>query len=98
MLKSFIESREFFLKKLRKLLGKVKIEVITIDVNQKEKLELIKTKLEDIWGSNLELSFKEDSKILGGVVLQVEDKYFDGSLLGKVNELKKINLKGEFNV
>jgi len=98
LLKSFIESREFFLKKLRKLLGKVKIEVITIDVNQKEKLELIKTKLEDIWGSNLELSFKEDSKILGGVVLQVEDKYFDGSLLGKVNELKKINLKGEFNV
>ena len=98
LLKSFIESREFFLKKLRRLLGKVKIEVVTIDLNQKEKLELIKSKLEDIWGSNLELSFKEDPKILGGVVLQVEDKYFDGSLMGKVNELKKINLKGELNV
>jgi len=98
LLKSFIESRESFLKKLRRLLGKVKIEVVTIDLNQKEKLELIKSKLEDIWGSNLELSFKEDPKILGGVVLQVEDKYFDGSLMGKVNELKKINLKGELNV
>ena len=61
-------------------------------------MELIKSKLEDIWGDNLELSFKEDSTILGGIILQVEDKYFDGSLLGKINELKKINLKGEFNV
>jgi|GEM_PF-3193857 F-type H+-transporting ATPase subunit delta len=98
LLTSFIESREFFLKKLRKLLGKVKIEVVTIDVNHEEKLELIKSSLENIWGTNLELSFKEDPGILGGLVLQVEDKYFDGSLLGKVNELKKINLKGDFNV
>jgi F0F1-type ATP synthase delta subunit len=79
-------------------LGKVKIEVVTIDVNHEEKLELIKSSLENIWGTNLELSFKEDPGILGGLVLQVEDKYFDGSLLGKVNELKKINLKGDFNV
>lgn len=98
LLKSFIESREFFLKKLRKLLGKVRIEVVTINTNENQKLELIKSKLEDIWGNNLELSFKEDSTILGGIILQVEDKYFDGSLLGKINELKKINLKGEFNV
>jgi F-type H+-transporting ATPase subunit delta len=98
LLKSFVESREFFLKKLRKLLGKVKIEVITINVEEKQKLDLIKSKLEEIWGNNLEISFKENPEILGGIVLQVEDKYFDGSILGKVNELKKINLKGEFNV
>ena len=79
-------------------MGKVKIEVVTIDVNHEEKLELIKSSLENIWGTNLELSFKEDPAILGGLVLQVEDKYFDGSLLGKVNELKKINLRGYFNV
>ena len=98
LLKSFVESREFFLKKLRKLLGKVKIEVVTVNVSQKDKLDFIKSQLEGIWGTNLELSFKENQEILGGIVLQVEDKYFDGSILGKVNELKKINIKGEFNV
>ena len=98
LLKSFVESREFFLKKLRKLLGKVKIEVVTVNASQKDKLDFIKSQLEGIWGTNLELSFKENQEILGGIVLQVEDKYFDGSILGKVNELKKINIKGEFNV
>ncbi len=98
LLKSFIDSREFFLKKLRKLLGKTRIEVTTIDINEQEKIDFIRLKLEEIWGKNLELSFKQDVGILGGVILQVEDKYFDGSLLGKINELKKINLKGEFNV
>ena len=76
----------------------MKIEVITINTDENQKLDLIKSNLEEIWGKNLELSFKEDSTILGGIILQVEDKYFDGSLLGKISELKKINLKGEFNV
>ena len=98
LLTEFIDSRDFFLKKLRKILGRVRIEVTTTNLNQEEKLNLIKSSLEEIWGSNLEISFKEDQEILGGIILQVEDKFFDGSLIGRINELKKINLKGEFNV
>ena len=98
LLTEFIDSRDFFLKKLRKILGRVRIDVTTTNLNQEEKLNLIKSSLEEIWGSNLEISFKEDQEILGGIILQVEDKFFDGSLIGRINELKKINLKGEFNV
>ena len=95
LLKSFIDSREFFLKKLRLVLGRIKIEVTTIDTSRQEKLQLIKENLQNIWGQNIEINFVEDSSIIGGLLLQVEDKFFDGSLHGKITELKNLNLKGE---
>ena len=94
LLRSFIDSREFFLKKLRTVLGKVKIEVTTINTTQTEKLKLIRENLENIWGKNLEVNFKEDRNIIGGLILQVEGKFFDGSLNGKISELKNLNLEG----
>ena len=96
LLGSFIDSREFFLKKLRKVLGKIRIEVTTINIKQTEKLNLIRENLKSIWGENLELSFNEDPRIIGGLILQVEDKFFDGSLNGKISKFKNLNLKGEF--
>ena len=87
--------QEFFLKKLRMILGKIKIEVTTVNTAQIEKLQLVRENLENIWGENLEITFKEDSNIIGGLILQVEDKFFDGSLNGKINELKNLNLEGE---
>jgi F0F1-type ATP synthase delta subunit len=95
LLKSFIDSREFFLKKLRVVLGRIKIEVTTIDTSQHAKLELIRQNLQSIWGQNIEINFIEDSNIIGGLLLQVEDKFFDGSLNGKITELKNLNFKGE---
>ena len=95
LLKSFIDSREFFLKKLRLVLGRIKIEATTIDTSRQEKLQLIKENLQNIWGQNIEINFVEDSSIIGGLLLQVEDKFFDGSLHGKITELKNLNLKGE---
>ena len=96
LLGSFIDSREFFLKKLRKVLGKIRIEVTTINIGQTEKLNIIRENLKSIWGDNLELSFNEDPTIIGGLILQVEDKFFDGSLNGKISKFKNLNLKGEF--
>ena len=95
LLKTFVDSREFFLKKLRMILGKIKIEVTTANTAQIEKLQLVRENLENIWGENLEITFKEDSNIIGGLILQVEDKFFDGSLNGKINELKNLNFEGE---
>ena len=42
LLTEFIDSRDFFLKKLRKILGRVRIEVTTTNLNQEEKLILSK--------------------------------------------------------
>ena len=95
LLKSFIDSREFFLKKLRVVLGRIKIEVTTIDTSQHAKLELIRQNLQSIWGQNIEINFIEYPNIIGGLLLQVEDKFFDGSLNGKITELKNLNFKGE---
>lgn len=44
-----------------------------------------KEKLSAKYGANLEIDFKVDEKILGGVIVQVGDKILDGSLLTKLN-------------
>ena len=46
--------------------------------------------LSDIWGSNLEVNFNVDPNIIGGIVLQVEDKFYDGSIKGKIEKFNNI--------
>ena len=87
ILNDLIGSSEFFLKKIRSILSKVKVKVVVSSLTQRKE-EIVRKGLEEVWGSDLEIDFFIDKEIIGGVILQVEDKFFDGSISGK---LKKIN-------
>ena len=84
-----IDSSEFFLKKIRSILSKVKVKVVVSSLNQRKE-EIVRKGLEEIWGTDLEIDFFIDEDIIGGVILQVEDKFFDGSISGKLKQINNI--------
>ena len=53
----------------------------------------IKNQLQVILGDKLSLDFKEDKKIIGGLVIKVGSKMIDSSLSSRINKLK-IAMKG----
>lgn len=55
-----------------------------LEVNSK-----IVHQLNDIVGSDVEVQKKVDERLIGGVVLKVEDTLIDGSVKGQLNQLKK---------
>lgn len=44
-------------------------------------------RIHDRFGSDVDLEFRVDSSILGGIIIQVGDKIIDGSVAGKLNAL-----------
>jgi len=89
ILDDLISSHDFFLKKLRKILDRVKIEVFVSSIDDNKKNSIM-NELSDIWGSNLEVNFNVDPNIIGGIILQVEDKFYDGSIKGKIEKFNNI--------
>ncbi len=59
---------------------------ITLDASQLDKL---KAKLESISGKKIILSQKTDASVLGGVRVEIEGKLYDGTVQGRLNELRK---------
>ncbi len=55
----------------------------------------IKTRLEKQTGSKLELAFREDPSILGGLMLKVGDTVLDGSLRAQLDNLRESIKRGE---
>ena len=51
---------------------------------------MINDELKIIWGSNLEVNYNIDNSIVGGIILQVEDKLYDGSVRGKIEKFNNI--------
>ena len=89
ILSDLISSYEFFLKKLRIILERVKIDVYVASLND-EKKKIINDELVNIWGQNLEINYNLDVSIIGGIILQVEDKLYDGSIRGKLEKFNNI--------
>lgn len=89
ILNDLIDSSEFFLKKLEVFSQKVKVKVVVSSLNQRKE-EIVRKGLEEIWGTDLEIDFFIDEDIIGGVILQVEDKFFDGSISGKLKQINNI--------
>jgi len=61
------------------------LELINLQVKMLENEEL-----KIIWGSNLEVNYNIDNSIVGGIILQVEDKLYDGSVRGKLEKFNNI--------
>ena len=63
-----------FYEKIRSILSKVKVKVVVSSLTQRKE-EIVRKGLEEVWGSDLEIDFFIDKEIIGGVILQVEDKF-----------------------
>ena len=59
-----------------------------LKINNKK--NMINEELKIIWGSNLEVNYNIDNSIVGGIILQVEDKLYDGSVRGKLEKFNNI--------
>ena len=67
----------------------IKVDVVSaveIDEDLKEKL---KAKLESKLNKSIKLEFEINPEILAGLVLKIQDKTIDGSMLAKLNGFKK---------
>lgn len=59
---------------------------IALDDNQ---LSALKSKLESISGKKILLTQKTDASVLGGVRVEVEGKLYDGTVQGRLDELRR---------
>ena len=79
-----------FIEQYNQLNGIVKAEVIVAsplsDTDKNEVIALIKRELK---AKQVELTEKVDEKLIGGLILKVGDKQFDGSIIGCLNRLRK---------
>ena len=72
-------------------IGKTRsIQWVETAIGNQRKEEIVRKGLEEIWGTDLEIDFFIDEDIIGGVILQVEDKFFDGSISGKLKQINNI--------
>jgi F-type H+-transporting ATPase subunit delta len=69
--------------------GIVKAVAITaIPLNDEDKLKL-KEKIEKMTGKNIKITNKIDKSILGGVLVRIGDKVIDGTVKGRLFEIKE---------
>jgi F-type H+-transporting ATPase subunit b len=70
-----------------KLTGKAAAVTSALPLDSTEQASFIST-LEELLGEGAKVAFRTDPAILGGVIVQVGDQLFDGSVAGKLNDLK----------
>lgn len=92
------EITEEFIKQYRKLKDVSTVKLITATPVGDATLEGIKDKLtaSASTGSNIELVTAVDPAILGGFVLEFDDKRYDASIAHKLEKLRKEFTKNEF--
>ncbi|WP_372946723.1 ATP synthase F1 subunit delta [Mariniphaga sp.] len=74
----------------------IKTAVITTAQAIDEKLlQKAKKILEEELGTKVELSAKVNSELIGGMILRIDDKQYDASILTQLNKLKQEMLKAQ---
>ena len=68
--------------------GRVKALVTSATGLLPEEIEALKTNLEARLNQKLQMTFREDRNLIGGVVVRVEDEIFDGSIQKQLENLK----------
>jgi len=63
--------------------GKKIVELIVSKELSSKEQDKIKQQLKDVLDSEIQTCFKIDPKIIGGVVVKVDNKMFDASLLSR---------------
>ncbi|MBR5012118.1 MAG: ATP synthase F1 subunit delta [Clostridia bacterium] len=61
--------------------------VVELDKEQKERLV---AKLERVTGKSVEIEYKIDAALLGGIRVELDGVTFDGSIKGRLDEVKEV--------
>lgn len=79
-----------FIEQYNALKGIVKAEVTSANtLTEQNKAEVVALVKKELNAQEVELVEKVDEKLIGGLILKVGDKQFDGSVAGGLNRLKK---------
>jgi F-type H+-transporting ATPase subunit delta len=72
--------------------GRLRISVTTAEALDASALASLKIKLTEIFKTEVVVSTKVDTSVLGGLLIRVGDVVFDGSVDGQLKQLKKATL------
>ena len=85
-----VEIFKFFQELIIKRSGSKIVEVTLFEALNAVQQKEIKANLEKKFSSKIELSFKIDPKILGGIIIKIDGKMIDASLVSKFIHLSNI--------
>lgn len=78
-----------FRREINRRLGISDVKVVSArKLDEQERKELEK-QIAELTGGTVEAHFEEDSSLLGGAVVQVGSTVYDGSVLGRLNQLRE---------
>jgi F-type H+-transporting ATPase subunit delta len=66
------------------------VTAITAQPLSETEIEQISLDLEARWATRVFLKTRVNPNLIGGMIIQREDRLYDGSLLGKINSLRRI--------
>ena len=75
-------------------LGRLHVQVTSALALDDAQRSAIRTQLKSAFGKDAMLEESIDSALLGGIVLRIGDKVYDGSVLGKMQQLRQSVLSG----
>lgn len=75
-------------------LGKLHVQVTSAFALDDPQRNAIRAQLKTAFGKEAVLEEKTDSDLLGGIILRIGDKVYDGSVLGKMQQLRQSVLSG----
>lgn len=81
---------ENYRKLMDSALGIARVQVKTAFSLQPEMSASLKRALESLTGDKLEMQVEEDPSLLGGIVVRVGDKLYDGSIRMQLDNMKKL--------
>jgi F-type H+-transporting ATPase subunit delta len=76
-----------FSEQYNKQAGIIDVEVVSADELQEAQVEALKSALEKQTGKQVQLIFKTQPDLLGGLTVKIEDTVIDGSIKHKLQEL-----------
>jgi F-type H+-transporting ATPase subunit delta len=88
--KTLLKSKESILRKLRAASGISRAEITFGENPSESDLKRITEGLEKLTGSEVEIEVKIDPTIIGGIIVRVEDRVFDGSIKTQLERIREV--------
>jgi F-type H+-transporting ATPase subunit delta len=88
--KTLLKSKQSIVRRLRKASGISRAEIIFGENPSDSDLKKITEVLEKLTGDEVEIEVKIDPAIIGGIIVKVEDRVFDGSIKTQLERIREI--------